>query len=177
MTTNRDPVTQVGQGVTPKGLAKTVSVVLSELESASEEGLAYSWSSSTYSSSGADTILLVKNTSDLLFHVAGVWLSSDTDTIATIHLPTVTVTTPAGTEIFGTNWNTQFSNDADLTKAMRDETVNVQGDIIWEGELYATTGPFYVNLQGAVLLIKNRSIGVDYVAAATAQNVTLIGHF
>lgn len=169
-----------GRGYTLKvgsdNRAAVAAVIQTEISDVSGvAGEAYVWASGTYSSSGGDTILLVKNTGDTHVHISGIWLSCDTDTRAVIHYPAAEVT-PTGTSITGTNLNTDSTNVATAT-AIRDETDNTQGLIIWSGEIYAASGPFYIDFQGSAILSKNKSIGVDYVAANTASDVSIMGHF
>ena len=102
-------------------------------------------------------------------------MSIDTDSVATIHLP-VTEVTPTGTAVTGVNLNTTSQNVAEAT-AIRDETDNTQGSVIWSGEVYAASGPFCVDFDGAVILGKNKSIGVDYVTEGAACDVTIIGYY
>jgi len=178
MTVVRDPNTQPGQKVNTDGNALTRAITESELAHVSEDnGLSYSWSSGTYNVTGADTVLLVKNTADIDLHINKVWLSTDTDTRVVIHLPTILVSSPTGTAVPDINLNTNNANDEDLAVAIRDETTNVQGDIIWSGEIMAADSPYLVEFEGACILAKNRSIGVDYVGAPGACDVTIIGHF
>lgn len=52
-----------------------------------------------------------------------------------------------------------------------------RGDIIWSGEIMAADEPFPVPLEGALILPKNASIGIDYVADVAVCDVTVFGHF
>ena len=154
------------------------AVIETEIEFNSEaKGGAYAWASGTYNpATGDDTILLVKNTSDTLnLHIDTVWLSTAVDTRVVIHLVTADVTL-AGITIVGTNLNTNSSNVAPAS-AIRDETGNTQGTIIWSGEIFAASQPQVIEWDGAVILGKNISIGVDYVTDPTACDVVIIGHF
>lgn len=157
---------------------RTHSVIETDLHAVSEDGDAYSWASGTYNpAAGAETVLLVKNTGNAPLHIEGIWLSTDIDTRVQIHIPTSEVTVTAGNAVVvGRNLNTGSSNVAEASAAS-DETNNTQGDIIWSAEIYAVSGPFYVDFQGAVILAKNVSIGVDYVIDVAALDVTIIGFF
>lgn len=164
-----------------EGRAQADATTRTELEHASQahrEG--YSWSSGTYDMGVNDTILLVKNNSAQDLHIIIAWLSTDVDTRVVIHSPTV-VFTGAGTAVVGVNLNKRGANllttDVTVAEAWRDETGNAQGDIWWSGEIMAAANPYPVILQGAVILAKGDSIGVDYVADAAAVDVTLMGHF
>ena len=155
----------------------TMSVIETEFEFVSKKrGLSFSWSSGTYDAAANDTILLIKNTSsNYNLHIDGIWLSTDTETRVVIHVPTTEVT-PTGTSVTGTNLNINSSNVAEAT-AIRDETNNTQGNIVWSGEIQATGEPFFIDLAGALILGTNDSIGVDYVADVAACDVTITGHF
>ncbi len=139
-------------------------------------GLSFTWSSGTYDAAAGDTILLVKNTSTTrnLFIIA-ITLSADVETRVVVHLPTTEVT-PTGTAVTGVNLNSTSSNAA-LATAIRDETNNSQGGIVWAGEIQATSEPYSVPTFGAIIIGQNDSIGVDYVADAAACDVTIYGFF
>jgi len=152
------------------------ALTLTDMAHTSEEhGLAFAWASQTYDPDAGDTILLVKNTSSTrkLF-IKGITLSCDTDTRVIIHLPTTEVT-PTGTTIVGVNLNTNSNNVAETT-AIRDETNNTQGDVIWSGEIHAAQNPVQPELFGSIILGQNKSIGVDFVSASTAGDVTIVGY-
>ncbi len=152
------------------------AVTESILEHVSEEkGEAYSWASQTYTPSAGDTVLLVKNTSVEHLHIFKVWLSSDIETRWIIHLPTTEVT-PTGTTITGVNLNTSKSGVAEAT-AIRDETNNSIGDVLWSGETQAASPPYLLEFDGALILAKNKSLGVDIVGNPGAVDVTIIGHY
>ena len=171
-----DPLTHDGARVDAAGALKTRSVTISELEDASVvNGLAFIWASQTYDPDMDDTILLVKNTGDKDLHIDSIWLSCDTDTRALVHLPVAEVT-PAGTAIVGVNLNTGSANVAEAS-AMRDETDNTQGLVVWSGEIKAAGDPYEVVFGGALVLVKNKSVGVDYPTASAAADVTIEGHF
>lgn len=157
-----------------RGLVHAVSV--GELRHvAGEFARSYIWASGTYNYDAADTILLVKNIGVPLLHVDGVWLSVDTDTRVVIHLPTAEVTV-AGVTVTGVNLNTSSGNVAEASAA-QDETGNTQGGVIWSGEIHAAQAPVFIPFGGAVILAKNKSIGVDYVTVGTACDVVIIGHY
>lgn len=155
------------------------AITLEEITHVSDEhGLAFSWSSGTYAPSATgDTILLIKNTSTTrALFIKDVYLSTAAETRVIIHLPTVEVT-PTGTAITGTNLNTLSSNVAETT-AIRDETDNSIGGIIWSGEIPIVGTPYKVPFDGAVILGQNKSIAVDYVAdPGTVCDVTITGWF
>ncbi len=165
-----------------KGHAETNSTIITELEHASQESLdAYSWSSGTFNPGTDDTILLVQNKSSDDLQITTVWLSTDVDTRVIIHSPTAVFTIASATSITGVNLNKRGSNllstDKTTADARQNETGNVRGDILWAGEIMAAGNPFSVSLEGAVILAKGDSIGVDYVADVAACDVTIMGHF
>ena len=152
------------------------ALVESDLSHSAGEGHAYSWASGTYDPDAGDTILLVKNTSKTFdLHITQIWISTDVETRAIIHLPTSEVTV-TGTAISGINLNTGSSNVAEASAA-RNETNNTQGDIVWSGEVQATSDPYLLKPLGALIIAKNKSIGVDLVSAATAADITIWAHF
>jgi hypothetical protein len=108
-------------------------------------------------------------------HIDGIYLSSDTDTRAVIHVPTSEVTV-TGTTITGFNLNTSSANVAEA-EAARDETNNSQGNIVWSGEIQASSDPIYIDFSGALILNTNDSIGIDYVADVAACDVVIAGHY
>ena len=155
----------------------TRAIIESGFEFTSEDkGLSFAWASGTYDPDAGDTILLVKNTSTTrTLHINQIWISTDTDTRVVVHLPSADVTV-AGTTVTGTNLNTTSGNVADASAA-RDETGNTQGVFVWTGEVMAATNPTVIELDGALILGTNKSIGVDFVAATTAGDVTIFGHY
>lgn len=165
-----------GLKIDSHGRALISGVTETELESNSKvHGETYSWVSGTAAVDAADTGLLVKSTSDLDLHISGIWVDVQADTIVQVHRVTLNIT-PAGAAVTGRNWNGRASNDA-VAVAKGDETVNVQGDIVWENKIKAASNPFYIDLQGAFILVKNESIGVDFVSAQTAYGITIVGSF
>ena len=140
-----------------------------------EHGNAYSWSNLTYDPDAADTILLVKNTGTSHLHITKVIIYCDTLTVAQIQRPTTVVATPTGTAVTGVNLNGSSAN-ATAATAKADETTNVQGAII-ASPIVPASIPVQIDFDGALILTTNQSIGVDFVTAATAGIVTIIGYF
>ncbi len=103
-------------------------------------------------------------------------MSADTEGRVVIHRPTTEVT-PTGIAVTGINTNGTSNNVADAT-AIRTETNNTQGDILWAGELQAVNDPYHVDPRSAWILGQNQSIGVDYVLEVNAVvDVTIMGYF
>jgi len=159
------------------GLFKTVAVTETEFEYYSDvKGDAYSWNFLTYDSAAGDTIGLIKNTSDSKeLHIDSITISSDTETVFTIHLPTTEVT-PTGTSVTGVNLNTRSVKVAPAT-AITDETNNTQGTIIFQTEIQAAGAPYEKLYSGALIIGQNKSIAIDIVADIAAFNLTIEGHF
>lgn len=155
----------------------TNSVSESEFEYFSDvKGDAYSWNFLTYDIAAGDTIGLIKNTSDSKeLHIDSITISSDVETVVTVHLPTTEVT-PTGTAVVGANLNTRSVKIAP-SAAITDETDNTQGTIIFQTEIQAAGSPFTHEYGGALIIGQNRSVGVDIVADAGAFNLTIEGHF
>jgi len=155
----------------------TKAIVESEHEFVSDiKGLSFVWDSGNVNIDATDTVLLVKNTSATLeLHIDTITISTQTDSVFQIQLPTAEVT-PTGTTVTGTVLNTRFS-EAAPADAKSDETNNSQGNIIWTHEIQAAGGPFVKNYGGVLIIKKNGSVGVDQVSDAAGAMVTIEGHF
>jgi len=152
------------------------ATVASELEHESEaNGSAYNWSSDIVSIDNADTVLLVKNTSDTPLHIEYVEVANGTTPSEyTLHLPTSEVTLSGGSVVTGTNLNTGSSNVADAL-SRSDEEGNTQGNVIGTAWLAADSNHKW--LTPGLILGKNKSVGVDLVLASTETAVTIVGHY
>lgn len=148
----------------------------SELEHESEEsGSAYNWSSDIVSIDAADTVLLVKNTSDTPLHIEHIEIANGvTASEYTVHLPTSEVTLSGGSVVTGTNLNTGSSNVADAL-SRSDEEGNTQGNVIATVWL-AVDRNVRIDLDG-LILGKNKSIGIDVVATTIETAATIVGHY
>lgn len=157
--------------LTVKAITETESEFASDVRK-----LAFSWPGVSFDPGALDTIGLLKNTSTTLeLHIDDIIITTDTDTICQIHIPTSSFTI-AGTQVTGVNLNTSGKNDSD-SDFRANETGNTQGDIIWAQEIYAASGPEVVHWSGALILAKDVSVGVDFVSAVTAGQVTITGHY
>lgn len=162
------------QKVNTNGEALVASVSQALFESASEKGNSYNWSSGIINVDTTDTVLLLKNTSDIPLHVESItiWNGSVASQYQ-IHLPTTEVT-PTGTTVTGTNLNTGNANVADAS-AKSDETNNTQGGLIFTPML-AVDANITINTVG-LILAKNKSVGIDVVAETTESGVTIRAHY
>jgi hypothetical protein len=164
-------------GVNADGQLSVRAVVENLLSHNSQDhGLAFSWASGIVNGVAGATVLLVKNTGDKDLHITEIGLSTEIDTRVVIHLVTANVTLAGDATIVGTNLNTGSSNVADAG-ARTNETGNSQGAIIWSGEIMAAENTLIVPMHDAVILAKNKSIGVDYVIDVAVAEVTIFGNF
>lgn len=163
------------QKVNKDNQAVVRAVTEQEIEhSAAEDGEAYIWTSQNLDIDAGDTLLLVKNTSELTLHLSSIFLSAgNVATRYEIHVVTVDIT-PAGNAVTGFNMNTGSGNVADAV-AKSDETANTQGTVIYDINLLANT-TFPLPAHG-IILTKNISIAVDQVTESTSGNVTILGHY
>lgn len=154
----------------------TSAVTQGEIEHESEEnGAAYNWSSNSISIDAADTILLVKNTSDTPLHIEYLKVTNgSTTTEITLHLPTTEVTPTGGSAVTGTNLNTASSNVADAN-ARSDETNNSQGNVL-ATEFIAADASITVETPG-LIIGKNKSVAVDTVNTENRIAATFVGHY
>ena len=152
------------------------AVTSTELEHESEEnGSGYNWSSDIVSIDAADTVLLVKNTSDIPLHIEYIEIANGaTASEYTLHLPTTEVTPSGGTVVTGTNLNTASSNVADAV-SRSDEENNTQGNVI--GTVWLAIDRHYKFLTPGLILGKNKSIGIDAVVTTAETAATIVGHY
>lgn len=162
------------QKINDNGEALAAAVVESLFERSSEDGKSYNWSSGIIDIDTTDTVLLLKNTSDIPLHVESItiWNGSVASEYQ-IHLPTTEVT-PTGTAVSGTNLNTGKADVADAS-AKSDETDNSQGIILFTPML-AVDANLTINTVG-LILAKNKSVAIDVVAETSESGVTIRAHY
>lgn len=166
-TGNRAQVNSANQLVV-KAVAETL------FESASENGQTYNWSSDLVDIDANDTVLLVKNTSDIALHIESISIANGSVASEyTVHLPTTEVTV-TGTTVTGTNLNTASSNVADATAAS-DETNNTQGNVVFTRFMAVDTNEKITT--AGLILGKNKSVAVDVVADTAESAVTIRAHY
>ena len=140
-----------------------------------DNGAAYNWSSDIVSIDAADTVLLVKNTSDKRLHIDSIEIANGaTASEYTVHLPTSEVTLSGGSVVTGTNLNTGSSNVADAL-SRSDEEGNTQGNVI--GTVWLAIDRNYKFLTTGLILGKNKSVGIDVIATTAETAATIIGHY
>ena len=163
--------------VNKEGRGETIAVTVASVEHFSEYGgYAFAWSNVTYDPDAADTIILIKNDhTTKKLHIKGIQFSSDTASEVIVHLTDGATFTPTGTAIVGVNLNNAVGG-IPLATAKGDETANTQGNIIFHTKVLANT-PNHWDMNGAIILGTNQSIGVDLVTAATAAFATIWGFY
>ena len=167
------------QKVREEGQAETFSIVVNEFENVSARSrLSFSWSIVPANFSAAETLLIVQcDSDDLVLHIEEVEMESDASSLVQIHLTNrADITLAGGTLVTGVCLN-QTAPRVAPALARSNDTVNVQGNIIWQHEVIADT-PNLVELHGAVLLAKGQSIAVDVTTGSTAiASCTIFGFF
>jgi len=168
-----------GTGITAKVNAEqqlaVAAATSTEFQQHSEEdGSSFIWCSDAVNPAVDDTVLLVKNTSAESLHIVKIVISGSTTSEYTVHLPTVEVT-PTGGTVTGVKLNTGKVGAAEAS-AKSLETNNAQGDVIDSIFVLAST-PYTLHYEGAILLAKDKSIGVDVVANAVLSCVSIYGFY
>lgn len=147
-------------------------------ESASENGLTYNWSSDLVNIDADDTVLLVKNMSDVALHIESISIANGSVASEyTVHLPATEVTVTAGgggAVVTGTNLNTASSNVADVSAAS-DETNNTQGNVVFTRFMAVDTNEKITT--AGLILGKNKSVAVDVVEDTAESAVTIRAHY
>ena len=160
--------------VTDRNMLRTYAMTESHAASESFKfGNAYTWTAS-YNAGAADTILWLRNdnTDNYLLIDKVLVANSSTWTEYTIHSPANL--TPAGTTVVGINLNRQIGKTA-LATAVRDETNNVQANVIASGVIKG--GAAIMPMDGILVLGHHDCIAVDFVSASTIAAVTFRGFF
>ena len=163
------------QKVNSKGEALTAAVTETLFERSSEDRKAFNWSSGIIDVDATDTVLLLKNTSDIPLHVESITIwNGSTASQYQVHLPITEVTTPTGTAVAGTNLNV---GNPDVTDAIAksDESTNTQGTLIFT-PMMAIDSDAVINTVG-LILPKNKSVGIDVVDETTESGVTIRAHY
>ena len=156
----------------------TRSITQSELEHASSQGMAFSWTSDAVAWSAGDTMLYIRNTGNTPLILDRVSIPGDgtgrTDYSVRIGAAT---TTPTGTtEVAGTNMNEIYSTTAAEALAYSDETSVADGAIV-DWFTVTVTESHQHGLDG-VILGKNHYIQVNTEDTSTdATRCSVIGHY
>jgi hypothetical protein len=171
----RDPQTGDGAQVNSEFELVTRSIIESELEHASIQGKAYSWSSGTRDIDAGDTMLFIKNTGDMplvldLLNLSG----SNVICNWTVAIGSET-TTPSGTTVTAVNMNRSFSATPADALAFYDETAVADGDTL-STVFTPVTETVIVPLDG-IILGKNQYIQINQETESTSGAAHISGHF
>ncbi len=146
-------------------------------ERASRRGDAYVWFTSDANLADADTMLLIRNdssTQNLVIDSVELLNGDATQCIFDFHIVTAAFTA-AGTEITGTNMNTNFGNTAAVS-AWHDETGNAQGTVI--KEYRALVADTYYNFPDLGIVLKEgTAFGIDQITTSDSGALSFKGYF
>lgn len=139
-------------------------------------GSAYSWDSTELDIDTGDTMLFVKNTSDVpLVLDRAILNGSNVICTWTLLLGSLTTTPAGGAVVTGVNLNRGFATQLADAVSRSDETAVADGDIIGRVKT-PVTNTIQLNLHG-VILGKGHYIQVNQITESTSGSVILIGHF
>ncbi len=146
-------------------------------EIAARRGDAYLWFTSDANVVAADTLLLIRNDSgsqDLVIDSVELLNGNVTQCVYDFHIVTAKYTA-TGTEITGTNMNTNFASSATAT-AYHDETGASQGTVI--KEYRALVGDTYYDFADMGIVLKEGvAFGIDQVTESDSGAVSIKGYF
>ena len=139
-------------------------------------GSAYSWDSTERDIDTGDTMLFVKNTSDVPLVLDRATINgSNVICTWTLLLGSATTTPAGGAEVIGVNLNRGFASQLADAVARSDETAVADGDII-DRVKTPVTNTIEINLHG-VILGKGHYIQINQITESTSGSVILFGHF
>ncbi len=152
------------------------AVVQSELEHESEEnGAGYIWTSQDLDIDIADTLLFLRNTSDINLHIDQIIVTGGNVAVRyEIHIVTDT-TALTGATVTGFNLNTTSSNVADAAAVSDETAISSQGTVIYD--LGAGIRETVTIDTAGLVLGKNISLAADQAIESTGGNVSFIGHY
>ena len=136
---------------------------------------AFVWDYPSYDYDAGDTVMWLRNDSDLNLHIHHIVVYSDTATVVQLHKPdNVTAT---GTPITACNLNFT-SGIAEEATAYQDETVGSLGSVI-QTEYVAANGVLTLLKEEGYELVLGRNdiIAVDLVTAGTATFGHIVGYY
>ena len=154
----------------------TFSVVETEFLSVNvNDEKAFVWDFPAYDYDAGDTVMWLRNDSELNLHIHHVYVYSDTATVLEVHRP-INVT-PAGTAIVDGNINFTSGVTAEGT-AYQDETVGVKGTVL-KTEYMAANSPVTLFKEEGyeIILGKNDIIAIDLVTAGTSTFGHIVGFY
>ena len=154
----------------------TFSIVETEFLSVNvDKGLAFTWDFPAYNYAAGDTVMWLRNDSDLKLHIHHIYLYGDTATVLELHKPENVV--PAGTAITGNNIN--FTSAlTPVSTAIQDETVGVKGTVIHTEYLPANSPISLLKEEGYELILgKNEIIAIDLTTVGTSTFGHIVGFY
>ena len=148
----------------------------SALEEHSEKGDAYVWHAVTYSYSGADTLMGIRNIHPTkLLHIDKLIVSSQVATQIQLHM-TEGSAALAGTVVTGFNLNRASGNVAQADARVNETTNSAQGTRFTTFEIVAVT-MFEFDFEGSLIMKLNDALGIDGVDAGTSFELSVFGFF
>ncbi len=146
------------------------------LEEHSEKGDAYVWHAVSYSFTGADTLMAIRNIHPTkLLHIEKVLISVQAATQAQFHM-TEGSAALAGTLVTGFNLNRASGNVAQADARVDETTNSAQGTRFLTLDLAALTHTEF-DFEGALILKLNDALGIDGVDAGTSFELSVLGFY
>ena len=176
MSVTRDPSTGKGMEVNDEGQAVVRSITEPEIEHASGIlGTAFSWDSGERDIDAGDTMLFIKNTSDIPLILDRMTINGS-NVICTWEVYIgATTTTPSGTTVTPTNLNEVFATQAAEADSFYDETAVANGAIV-ERVKTAISESKQWDMHG-IILGKNHYIQINQLTESTSGSILILGHF
>lgn len=155
---------------------KTFSIVETEFLSVNTNSeRAFVWDFPNYDYDAGDTVMWLRNDSNLNLHIHHIFLYSNAATIVQIHSPDNL--TPAGTPETGNNINLNSSVTAEAT-AFQNETNNIKG-VVLQTEYVTADGTISMLKEEGyeVILGKNDVIAIDLLTAGSSTFGHIAGYY
>jgi hypothetical protein len=154
----------------------TFSVVETEFLSVNaNEEKAFVWDYPAYNYSAGDTVMWLRNDSDLNLHIHHIFLYCDTATTVSVHKPDNVV--ESGTVITGNNINLTSGITAEAS-AIQDEVTGVIGTVMQTEYITANGTLSMFKEEGYELILgKNDVIAVDLTTLGTSTFGHIVGYY
>lgn len=159
-----------------KNQLETAAVIETEFLSVnSNDEKAFVWDYPAYNYSAGDTVMWLRNDSDLNLHIHHIFLYCDTTSVVTIHKPANV--TEAGTVIVGNNINLTSGLTAEAS-AIRDETAGSIGPILMTEFIVANQTLTMFKEEGYELILgKNDIVAVDITTVGSSTFGHIVGYY
>lgn len=136
---------------------------------------AFVWDYPAYNYAALDTVMWLRNDSDLNLHIHHIFLYCDTATVVSIHAP-INVT-EAGTVITGNNINLTSGITAEAS-AIQDETSGSIGTVLQTEYIPANGTLSMFKEEGYELILgKNDVVAVDLTTVGTSTFGHIVGYY